>query len=148
MRSGGAQPAQKQAQQTPHPFSVFDDSPELRRLFKKYPGLPVALEAIHEATLPPKNVPIGIHAMIEATRNKKQEVWTPDVGLRRGRAALRKARTDPGEDGDGVREYCDLVRYLLSRSDTDGKVNDMVQHEVVQGDVKRIRSLQQQEWAD
>ncbi|KAL8365035.1 hypothetical protein RB595_004038 [Gaeumannomyces hyphopodioides] len=151
VRSGGAhppRPAQKQSQQASHPFSVLDDSPELRRLFKKYPSLPAALEGIHEATLPPKNAPTGIHAMIDATRSKKQEPWSPDVGLRRGRAALRKARMDPGEDGDGVREYCDLVRYLLSRSDSDGKVNDMVQHEVVQGDVKLIRNLQRQEWTD
>lgn len=36
--------------------------------------------------------------------------------MRKGAAALKKARMDPSEDGDAVREYCELVLHLLSTS--------------------------------
>lgn len=36
------------------------------------------------------------------------------MGLRKGASALKKARTDPTDRGDGVREFCDAVLYLLS----------------------------------
>lgn len=34
--------------------------------------------------------------------------------MRKGASALKKARTDPTDRGDGVREFCDAVLYLLS----------------------------------
>ncbi len=58
------------------------------------------------------------------------------MGLRRGREALRDARTDPGEDGDGVREYCELVLHLLS-TDATATVRD----DVATQDVKLIEQL-------
>jgi hypothetical protein len=41
--------------------------------------------------------------------------------LRKGAAALRKARTDPSETGDGVREFCELVLFLLSKQEEQQK---------------------------
>ena len=62
------------------------------------------------------------------------------MGLRRAQQALRHARTDPGEDGDGVREYCELVVHLLSGAGrTDA--TELVRHEVVQEEVKAIERL-------
>lgn len=43
--------------------------------------------------------------------------WTQEMGLRQGQKALRRARVDPGEDGDGVRAYCETVTYLLAREE-------------------------------
>lgn len=144
-----------------HPFSVLDDSPELRSLFKKYPTLPSTLDRIHTATLPPKKEP-GTRGglpwklsdvdsgLLDGTGRsgggkKKNEIWSQDVGLSRGRAALRKARMDPSEDGDGVREYCELVLYLLSRTSGKDEATAMVSREYTQEEIKLIETLQQQE---
>ena len=45
------------------------------------------------------------------------------MGLKQGQKALRRARVDPGEDGDAVRAYCETVTYLLAR-DAEGKNSD------------------------
>lgn len=119
-------------------------------LFKKYPGLPARLERIHSATLPPKNnnnnAPRGglPRTLQQTTAFRKPQNWTHDTGLKRGKEALRKARTDPGEDGEGVREYCELVLHLLSRAEQ-SNVTDMVQQEVTAEDVRLIEQLIQAE---
>lgn len=148
-------PNEKQARKRDaHPFSVLDDGPELGRLFAKYPTLPTRLESIHAATLPPRDeqpattatqqrggLPWTL-AQAPGYQSKKPK-WTHDTGLRRGKEALRKARTDPGEEGDAVREYCELVLHLLSREDSadPGHVTDLVRQQVTQEDVKLIETL-------
>ncbi|KUI60622.1 Protein HIT1 [Cytospora mali] len=129
-----------------HPFSVLDDSPELAQLFKRYPNLPAKLESIHSATLPPKEEEPGRGGLpwnlqqAPGYQNKKPK-WTHDTGLRRGKEALRKARTNPGEEGDAVREYCELVLHLLSKEEATANVTDIVRQQVTQEDVKLIEKL-------
>lgn len=134
---------------------MLDDSPELERLFQKYPRLPARLGSIHNATLPPKDeqqsqqhqsngrgsgLPWTL-AQAPGYQSKKPK-WNHDTGLKRGKAALRKARTDPSEDGDAVREYCELVLYLLSKKDSaDVAVTDVVREQVSQEDAKLIEQL-------
>lgn len=67
------------------------------------------------------------------------------MGLRRGKEALRKARTDPGEDGDAVREYCELVLHLLSKQEATGGITDMMREQVMQQDVQLIERLMEAE---
>lgn len=145
-----------------HPFSVLDDSPELGRLFHKYPRLPARLANIHAATLPPSDeqqqqqsqapgrggLPWTL-AQAPGYQSKKPR-WSHDTGLRRGKEALRKARTDPGDDGDAVREYCELVLHLLSKeNDAEVHVTDLVRQQVTQEDVKLIEKLieAEQSWS-
>lgn len=142
-----------QSRKREHPFSVLDDCPELDRLFKKYPRLPSKLTRIHTATLPPKDeqqqqqqqpgrggLPWSLN-QAPGYQSKKPR-WSHDTGLKRGKEALRKARTDPGEDGDAVREYCELVLYLLSKKkDAEIDVTDLVRQQVNQEDVKLIETL-------
>lgn len=72
----------------------------------------------------------------------KRPKWTHDTGMKRGKEALRKARTDPGEDGDAVREYCELVLHLLSEQDKSAvDVTDMIRQQAAQDDVKLIEEL-------
>ncbi|KAJ9132651.1 hypothetical protein NKR23_g11111 [Pleurostoma richardsiae] len=139
-----------------HPFSVLDDSPELRYLFKKYPNLPSALARVHAATLPPSSEQQqppagGLPWSLQQTAayRKKQQAWTHDVGLRRGKDALRRARTDPGEDGEAVREYCELVLHLLGRQadERSGDVTAVVRREVNEEDVRLIEKLMEAEGA-
>ncbi|KKY38058.1 putative hit finger domain protein [Diaporthe ampelina] len=129
-----------------HPFNILDDSPELAQLFKRYPGLPTKLTNIHVATLPPAEEQPGRGGLpwnlqqAPGYQHKKPK-WTHDLGLRRGKEALRKARTDPGEDGDAVREYCELVLHLLSKQEATGGITDLVREQVVKQDVQLIEQL-------
>lgn len=128
-----------------HPFSVLDDSPELQHLFKRYPNLPTRLGMIHAATLPPRAADDERgHQQTPAFRRRQN--WTHDVGLRRGKEALRKARTDPGDDGEAVREYCELVLHLLARA-KEADVTAMVRQEANEEDIKLIERLMQSEAA-
>ena len=65
------------------------------------------------------------------------------MGLRRGAEALRKARTDPSDTGDGVREFCDLVRLLLGRGK--GDAERAVQEEVAAEEARVIERLMREE---
>lgn len=152
-----------------HPFSVLDDSAELRRLFAKYPRLTRRLRQICEATQPPSQ-PSAAPAREEARKRfpwdvaaaqggngspRPDQPWTTEIGLRQGRKALCRARVDPSEDGDGVREYCELVLYLLSgQTGSTGAAGNassatvgqdtavaMVKQEVLQGDLSYIKGL-------
>lgn len=123
-----------------HPFHVLDDAPELRHLFERFPTLPARLRSIYEATQPPKagggpnggnkgtNPGLPIRLPNQNTRGgfgggrggrggggMSSKPWSKETGLRNGQKALRRARVDPGEDGDAVRAYCETVTYLLAR---------------------------------
>lgn len=141
---------QNKARKRKHPFSVLDDSPDLHRLFQKYPRLPIMLTHIHAATLPPSNDhqhqpgPGGLpwHPSQPPGSQYKLSKWSHDTGLKRGKKALRKARTNPTEDGDAVREYCELVLYLLAKkNDSEVDVTDLVRQQVTKEDVKLIEQL-------
>lgn len=64
---------------------------------------------------------------------------------------MRQARIDPGEDGDGVREYCELVTHLLEKAkeqkagERERDVTATVRAEVVAEEAEVIRGLLQQE---
>ncbi|KAK0740948.1 hypothetical protein B0T18DRAFT_491471 [Schizothecium vesticola] len=136
-------PPPPQPQEPLDPYSILlEHRSEFDRLFKKYPLLPSQLLEISAATLDPdapaanstNSNPLyqqAQQALRAATAgmgggggggSKKQDVWTREVGLRTGASALREARTDPGDRGDGVREFCDLVLYLLSIRDGEERV--------------------------
>lgn len=144
---------QNKTRKRKHPFSVLDESPELDRLFKKYPFLPARLNRIHAETLQPKDeqqqlgrggLPWNL-SQIPGEQSKRPK-WSHDTGLKRGKKALRKARCDPSEVGDAVREYCELVLFLLAREKSaDGDVRDIVRKQVTQMDVKLIEKLIEEE---
>ncbi|KAK3947811.1 hypothetical protein QBC32DRAFT_75151 [Pseudoneurospora amorphoporcata] len=110
----------------------------ITRLLNKYPHLESRLNHILAQTLPPSNNPQGLavdpntgfattasglpvrvqvpgYASSSGSSYMKKDTqpWSKEVGLRRGAAALKRARTDPTETGDGVRELCDTVLWLL-----------------------------------
>jgi zinc finger HIT domain-containing protein 3 len=140
----------KRKREDDDPYSILlEHRSEFRRLFKKHPMLVDELTRIDRATLPPQNGDVikgGLPFKLRDPSNfgKKPRVWTREVGLRTGAAVLRKARTDPGDRGDAVREYCDLVLYLLSRPGGT-KITNVVRGEVVAGDLKTVETLLQEE---
>lgn len=144
-------PNQKKTRKRKHPFSVLDDSPELARLFNTYPFLPARLNRIHAETLQPKDQQLGRGGLpwnLSQTPGDQSKIpkWSHDTGLKRGKRALRNARCDPSEVGDAVREYCELVLFLLAREkNAEGDVRDIVRKQVTQMDVKLIEKLIEEE---
>lgn len=53
---------------------------------------------------------------------RRPEPWTSDVGIRKGKAALRKAINLEGEDGEAVRAYHALVLKLVDKNTDTGGV--------------------------
>ncbi len=138
-----------QAQEDDDPYSILlDHRAAFQRLFQRYPSLPDELTRIQETTLPPPapttaTDPLSRFASSLPGLNKnKQQPWTRDVGLRKGAAALRKARTDPSDTGDGVREFCELVRFLLNKK-REGV--EKVRQEVVAEETRVIERLMREE---
>ncbi|KAK4233240.1 hypothetical protein C8A03DRAFT_19646 [Achaetomium macrosporum] len=138
------------------PYSILLEHREaFQRLFAKYPSLPSALTRIQEVTLPPSDnnastssfssIPGLGTVAANASRNRTQP-WTKDVGLRKGAEALRRARTDPSDTGDGVREFCDLVRFLLSKREEKGReLVRRVREEVTAEETRVIERLLKEE---
>lgn len=163
------QPQTEVAETDQDPYSILlDHRDTFQRLFAKYPSLPAALSRIQDTTLPPPDNPDSLstptsrfpsllNGVRANTPRQRQQPWTRDVGLRRGAEALRRARTDPGDTGDGVREFCDLVRFLLSseaaeeeqrrkkRKGGAGEVVDMIREEVAAEEARVIARLLREE---
>ncbi|KAM7208620.1 hypothetical protein V8F20_001043, partial [Naviculisporaceae sp. PSN 640] len=156
-----APPSSKQAEQPttsatsttkPDPYEVLlHHRAEFDRLLQRYPGLERVLKKIHQCTLPPPDQP-SLTGGGSNTNNRQPQIWTGEVGLRKGAEALKKARTDPGIHGDGVREFCELVMYLLNNpslrpagSDAADKTSlnatSLVREEVVADQAKLIKKL-------
>lgn len=74
--------------------------------------------------------------------NRQQQPWTKDVGLRNGAEALRRARTDPSDTGDGVREFCELVKFLLNKK---RESIEKVREEVAAEEARHIERLMREE---
>ncbi|KAK4212862.1 protein HIT1 [Rhypophila decipiens] len=113
---------------------------EFDRLMGRYPGLERILFNIQKSTLPPPDDPSANGGP------QQREIWSGEVGLRRGVAALKKARTNPGILGDGVREFCELVMYLLNNPSLRGgdggpNATSLVRQEVVADQTKVIQTL-------
>lgn len=131
-----------------NPFSALDNSDKLTWLFRKYPDLPQQLLDIHAETQPPpedpsKHIPASLMQGVAPPRRNN---WTRDQGIKKGKAALRKARQLPGKEGEGVREYCTLIRMLLNEEEADdGGATATLQRQFAQQDADIIRQLMEEE---
>ena len=155
------QPQPDPAQNDPYSI-LLEHRDAFKHLLTRYPSLATELVRIQETTLPPAdnpNPPFGQQgAAVTANtgRNRqqpggrepanssrnRQQPWTKDVGLRKGAEALRKARTDPTDTGDGVREFCDLVKFLLNKK---REGIDRVREEVAAEEARYIERLLKEE---
>lgn len=113
---------------------MLDNSRALDRLFAQYPQLSRQLQNIHAATQPPASSPEhhrsdggptsrpfpsrrgpGHHQQHGGGGgSRRPAAWNREEGLRKGRAALKAARNRPGQDGEGVREFAELVKLLIA----------------------------------
>ncbi|KAG5952357.1 hypothetical protein E4U53_001039 [Claviceps sorghi] len=128
-----------------NPFRALDTSDKLQHLFRKYPNLPEQLLHIYSATQPPEDVS---HQRIPASLMQgvpKKDNWNHDIGIKKGKEALRKARKAEGEAGDAIREYSELVLHLMNTHDEQGEAATVLQQQMAQEDSKLIERLMAQE---
>jgi hypothetical protein len=117
------------------PFAALDDSKALQTLFKMYPQLPSLLDEINTATLRPLE-DLDNNTQNGFSRRKKEEPWTFDRGLEKGREALSRAR----DTDEGVREYSKLILQLLS-GEAGISAAELVQKELAEENAKIIEAL-------
>jgi hypothetical protein len=117
----------------------LDDSKDLQLLFKTYPKLPALLDQINTATLRPleelDDLPQNVYS-----KGKKEQSWTYDRGLEKGREALNRLR----DKDEGVREYSTLVLQILS-GDAGISAAQLVEKELKEENTKIIEALLQGE---
>jgi hypothetical protein len=117
----------------------LDDSKDLQLLFKTYPKLPVLLDQINTATLRPleelDDLPENVHS-----KGKKEQSWTYDRGLEKGREALNRLR----DTDEAVREYSTLVLQILS-GDAGISAAQLVEKELKEENTRIIEALLQGE---
>ena len=121
------------------PFAALDDSKELQLLFKTYPKLSSLLDDINNATLRPLEE-LDDLPQNKFSRGKKEQPWTLDRGLEKGREALRRAR----ETDEGVSDYCKLILQILS-GEAGISAAELVQKELKEENAKIIEALLQGE---
>ncbi|EXF80992.1 HIT zinc finger [Colletotrichum fioriniae PJ7] len=141
-------PSSTAARDPRNPFSVLDDSDQLRYLFRRYPTLQARLLEIFAATEPPpemQSTGSSLNDMMKAralaAANPKKEQWTHDVGIRKGKEALRRARAADGEDGEGVREYVELINHLMSQASAAAEAEEVIRKQAAEKDAELIRRL-------
>ncbi len=137
-----------------NPFSVLEESNELKTLFMMYPRLRSQLRDIYIATLPPADESSGMSGHYEdqaqshrgrgrgrgrSGRGRDRASWNTDRGTQDGIDALCNAKEQYGKGGEGVREYAELVLKLVSMEGVD--VARLVQEEVAEENAKIIAQL-------
>ncbi|ROT40269.1 hypothetical protein SODALDRAFT_356230 [Sodiomyces alkalinus F11] len=136
--------------QPDNPFSVLDDSEQLRYLFRRYPNLPQQLLAISAATEPPAeaqptSLKEAILAKAAAAGKPNQAQWNHDVGIRKGKEALRRARKAEGDAGEGVREFSELIIHLTSQGARSEETGSLLRSRAAQRDADLIKRLLEEE---
>lgn len=136
--------------------------PEYKMLMKRYPQLLSQLSGIAAATDPPSDtsssVPDSGTAGPARYTGKKQDPWTPDIGIQKGMEVLKSARQARGADSEGIREFIELHRLWQTRQQaaaaadqarTDGEAAAAAaaRKELAQADAQAIQELLEKEKA-
>ncbi|KAM0516049.1 hypothetical protein ACHAPE_005672 [Trichoderma viride] len=134
-----------------NPFSALATSDKLQLLFKKYPNLPNQLLEIHDATQPPPESPDTASKAIPASlmkglpansyHNGVKGQWNHDIGIKNGKAALRRARKASGEDGEAIREYTELILHIMNQTNDRNDAAAYVQRQIAEQDTALIERL-------
>lgn len=70
-------------------------------------------------------------------KTNHQKAWNQDRGLENGRKALDRARGAWGKDGEGVREYGELVLQIVEGIDAE----EAVRRELEKENARIVRAL-------
>ncbi|KXJ96872.1 hypothetical protein Micbo1qcDRAFT_229667 [Microdochium bolleyi] len=138
----------------PQKANQLADMPEYQMLMKRYPQLLTQLSGIAAATDPPPSPsslpdPVATSAASRYT-GKKQEPWTPDIGIQKGMEVLKSARQARGADSEGIREFIELHRLWQARQLEEKQQTastDEARRKLAQADAQAINVLLQKERA-
>ncbi|KAM0329141.1 hypothetical protein ACHAQA_004437 [Verticillium albo-atrum] len=131
-----------------NPFRTLGESEQLRYLFRRFPDLGAQLLAINAETEPPSGeAPPTTFSQVMMARaaaasgKQKKEQWNHDVGIRKGKEALRAARRIEGDIGEGVREYTELVLHFAAQQEAAVGRNAVVDGSSAKQDAELIKRL-------
>lgn len=136
------------------PFAALDDSLELfQHLFKQYPRLSQQLLEIESASQRPvteEQTIAQLDLITQYTFEKgkgafKNRPWDQNRGNDSGVQALRNARRVYGKDGEGVRQYGELVLQILNRANAVDDAVETIAQERRDEDARVINELLQVE---
>ncbi|KAH8590273.1 hypothetical protein B0O99DRAFT_308673 [Bisporella sp. PMI_857] len=134
-----------------NPFAALDDSVNLlEKLFSQYPRLPAQLLEIHSATLQPETDEEN-EAQLQLIRESRKESseqgitgrnppWSNARGEQSGVQALKNARRVYGKDGEGIRQYGELILQIL-QGDNEVDAAEALERERREEDAKLISQL-------
>jgi len=89
-------------------------SPDVKRLFTFYPSLQGQLLEIYKASQAPNEDSPSQSRNGRYNQGRDRSFWTKEQGTRDGVEALVNAKKVYGKDGEGVREFAELVIKLVS----------------------------------
>lgn len=67
--------------------------------------------------------------------------WNHDIGIKNGKAALRRARKANGEDGEAIREYTELILHIMNQTNDRNDAATYVQRQIAEQDTALIERL-------
>lgn len=70
-------------------------------------------------------------------RHNHQKAWNQERGLEKGREALDRAREAWGKDGEGIREYGELILRIVGGVDAD----ELVRKELERENARIVKAL-------
>ncbi|KAH7040421.1 uncharacterized protein B0I36DRAFT_10101 [Microdochium trichocladiopsis] len=137
------------------------DMPEYKMLMTRYPQLLNLLSGIAAATDPPTTTSTSSLTETAAGNTaprytgKKQEPWTPDIGIQKGMEVLKSARQARGTDSEGIREFIELHRLWQARQQeaaanqarTDREAAAAARKKLAEADAQAIKELLEKEKA-
>ncbi|KAG0646102.1 putative zinc-finger [Hyphodiscus hymeniophilus] len=131
-----ARPGTVAASTQPSPFSALSTSTELHTLFTHYPNLSAQLNAIWDAMQPPASQSPDLYHKLTG-KNNNPKAWNQDRGMEKGIEALRTARGLWGKDGEGVREFGELVLRIVEGLDQE----EIVRRELERENLRVVKAL-------
>lgn len=85
---------------------------------------------------PPSDASPNLYEKLTGKHNR-QKAWNQDQGLENGREALRKGREAWGKDGEGVREYGELILRIVEGVDAE----ELVRRELERENARIVKAL-------
>lgn len=73
--------------------------------------------------------------------NTGRNAWNHDIGIKNGKAALRRARKADGEDGEAIREYTELIVHIMNETEDKNSAAAYVQRQLAEQDAALIERL-------
>lgn len=122
--------------QPPNVLAPLLASPELQQLFTRYPSLKAQLGEIYAASQPPVEDQWSEH--------RERPFWTTEQGTRDGVEALKNAKRQYGQDGEGIKEFAALVlRYVSPENAVNGSFDQPspIYRETQEDNAKMISDL-------